>query len=490
MAGVSLRAIAGEWTVTPSIAVSETASDNLFLSSSESKSGLVSAITPGISINGAGSRAKLRLNYQLYSLFYSVDPSQNNQLQNSLNASGSLEAIEKWFFIDATGTISQQSLSPFGAAPVSASVSTSVNDNIAETGVYTVSPYIRGEFGSVADYLLRYTLSSSHSKGNSAYNSDTETWLGQLSGKTRLASVGWSVDGSATVYDQGSQRTKKDNRVRGVIYYQIDPQFQVSLIGGSEQNNYETLDMESSTIAGAGFKWTPTERTELAFSREERFFGPANTFSFSHRTPLSAWQASASEDVTSNSAQQSVTYGTYADLLNQIFSSLPDAERAAAVQSVLDRYNLDGDAQMQGGYLSNSTVLRQLRQFSVALIGARNTVTFAATQSQTQSISLINGLGVDIGSGGSANNVDQFGANLNWSHRLTPQSSLIGSVAYLNSQGTGTNTMETTQKLFTLSYTTTLGPKTYAGVSLRHVIADGTTEYTENAVVATLTHRF
>ena len=493
LGSLGLHADAGEWTITPTIGVTETATDNVRLSSTQAKSALISDITPGISIDGSGGRASLHLNYQLHSLFHSNDPSANNELQNSLSATGTLEAVESWLFIDASASISQQSISAFGAAPASSGVNTNANGNITETGNYTVSPYIRGAFGSYADYTLRYTLATTNAKSNAVSNTDSETWLGTLKGKTSLASVGWSVDGSAAIIDQGALRSKKDNRLRGVLYYQFDPQFQVSLIGGREENNYETIDMASSTIGGAGFAWTPTERTRLAFSRESRFFGPANTFEFSHRTAQTAWQMSASKDVTSQgTTQQTVNLGTNFNLLNRIYTSaIPDpVARAAYVNALLLASGISPNAELQGGFLTSGTALQQSRQASFALIGARNTVTFAATQSNTQNVTLLNGLGVDYGSGASSNNVDQIGTNVNWSHQLTPQSSLIASAAYLNSKGTGTNTLETTTKLFNVNFVTNLGAKTNAGIGARRVIASGTTGYTENAVTGTLSHRF
>jgi uncharacterized protein (PEP-CTERM system associated) len=493
MGSVAFPVIAGEWTIIPTIAVTETASDNIFLSSSQAKRGLVSDITPGISINGSGGRSKLHLNYQMHNLLYSTDPTANNQVQNALNASGTLEALENWFFIDASGVISQQSISAFGAAPVGANVNTNVNKNITETSSYSISPYVRGEFGSFADYQLRYNRSTTSSKAGTAYDSDTSSWVASLKGKTRLANLGWSLDGNAMVIDQGSLRSKEDNRLRGVLFYQINPQFQVSLIGGREENNYESLEMKSSTISGAGFSWSPTERTQMAFSRENRFFGPSNTLSFSHRSARTAWMMSSSEDVTSQpNGQQNTALGTNFTLLSSIYSSaIPDpVARAAFVNAMLLASGISPNAELQGGFQANQTVLQQLRQISFALLGVRNTVTFSATQNNTQNISLLTGAGVPAGSGPSLNNVDQLGANINWSHQLTPLSSLIGTVSRLNSAGTGTNQLETTQKSIRLDFVIQLGSKTNAGLGARRVISEGTTSYTENALTGTLSHRF
>jgi uncharacterized protein (PEP-CTERM system associated) len=97
----------------------------------------VTAITPGISIDGKGARTSLRLSYTLTGQFYSPgysnsdtdrllgQKSASNSHQNALTAVGMLEAIEDWLFIDATGTISQQYLSAFGTvSPMAMPMST------------------------------------------------------------------------------------------------------------------------------------------------------------------------------------------------------------------------------------------------------------------------------------------------------------------------------------------------------------------------------
>jgi uncharacterized protein (PEP-CTERM system associated) len=73
---------------------------------------------------------------------------------------------------------------------------------------------------------------------------------------------------------------------------------------------------------------------------------------------------------------------------------------------------------------------------------------------------------------------------------LTPLSTLGATIARSNSKGTGLNNLETTQEAMSLNFVTRLGPQTNAGLSARRVTADGTTNYTENAVTATLFHQF
>jgi uncharacterized protein (PEP-CTERM system associated) len=493
MSGVaSFPVLAGNWTITPTLAVSVTATDNLYLSSTNTRSSLSTNIAPGISINGSGDRAKLRLNYSMNNIFYTADPSQNNQTQNSLNAFGTLEAVENWLFIDASGYISQQSISAFGAAPISPGVNTSVNSNITETSTYMVSPYIRGSFGSFADYQLRYSLSDTGSQAGSTYGSSTKTWLGSLEGKTRFKNLGWSVYMNAVSTDQGNLRSTEDNQLRIALSYQIDPQFQVSLIGGREEQNYDSLNKQSNNTRGYGFIWSPTERTKMEFTRVNRFFGPSNTFNFTHRTARTAWTMSASKEATSQQNQGNVGFGAINGLLVNIYladprcSSLPTDQREACANTLAS--NSPG-SQLQGGFQTNQAVVQQLRLIAFSLLGVRNTVTFSATQNNTQNLSAFNEL-VPIGSGPSQNNVDQLGASVNWSHQLTPLSSLGATFASSQSKGTGLNNLETTQQYMSVNFTTQLGPKTNAGINARRVEADGTTSYTENALTATVSHRF
>lgn len=489
-------AYAGEWTITPTIAVTETATDNVALTNKNTKSDLISDVNPGIRIEGSGGRSKLSLNYQMHNLFYAQDSSRN-EIQNSLNALGTLEAVENWLFIEASGNISQQSLSAFGSSSSSSSVNVNTNLNSTETSAYRVSPYIVGSFGSFADYQLRYNLATSGGKSTVSIDETTSELVGSLKGNTRLANLGWSVDASTQTVDYERGRDSEADRVRGVLTYQINPQFRVLLIGGIESNNYQSLDMQSNTTQGAGFDWSPTERTLLSVSRENRFFGPANTISFTHRTANTAWKYLDTEDVVTQTEQRStVGLGTYYDLFyNMLSYSIPnEAQRAAAVSSMLLAAGMPLDAEVPAGsFLTNGSTIEHRRELSFALLGSRNTVTFAASETQSERASqgaLISFLGASDFV--EAQKIRQRFASINWSHKLTPLSSLIASASRMNSKGSGTGSsnLETTEQMYNLNFTTQLGPKTNAGVSFRHVVGDGTVNYTENALTGTLSHQF
>jgi len=487
----SFPVFAATWTITPSITVNETATDNVGLSDSNQQSELITDISPGIRVDALGGRSKLHFDYQLHNLLYAQDASRN-RTQNSLNALGTLEAVDNWLFIDASGFISQQNISAFGST-TSTAVNTNTNSNTTETSTYSISPYIQGSFGTIADYQLRYRATDTSTRSGQAFDSQTRQWTGNLKGQTGLTNLGWSLDANSQTATFNNGRSNNDDRLRGTLIYQFDPQFRVSLLGGRESNDYLSASKKSYTTKGAGFEWAPTERTLISANREERFFGTSNTFSVSHRTALTAWSFKQSKDASVQNNQQTGVGTSYDQWLQLYMSALGCDPSKSDYVPCVNQANTSALAQTNalgaGGFLTSGVTLQQRREFSVALLGARNAVTFAASQSQSESLS--GGLilvGNDLSS---AHQVKQRVESINWSHKLTEISSLTGVFSHIRSNSSGgTDNIHTTQQSASLNFTTQLGPKTNAGIGARRVVVNGETSYTENALTGVLTHQF
>ena len=471
--GIGSPVFAESWTITPTISVNETATDNVALTESGQQSELITDISPGIRVDALGGRSKLHFDYQLHNLLYAQDASRN-RTQNSLNALGTLEAVDNWLFIDASGFISQQNISAFGST-TSTAVNTNTNSNTTETSTYSISPYIQGSFGTVADYQLRYRATDTSTRSGQAFDSQTTQWTGNLKGQTGLTNLGWSLDANSQTATFNNGQSNNDDRLQGTLIYQFDPQFRVLLFGGRESNDYLSTNKKSYITKGAGLEWAPTERTLVSAKREDRFFGTSNTFSVSHRTALTVWEFKQSKDASVLNNQQA-GQGTLYDQLLSICNQ--DTKCADSLLS-----------SNPGGFLTSGVTLQQRREFSVALLGARNTVTFAASQSQSESLS--GGLilvGTDLSS---AHQVKQRVESINWSHQLTEISSLTGVFSHIRSNSSGgTDNIHTTQQSASLNFMTQLGPKTNAGMGVRRVVVDGATSYTENALTGVLTHQF
>jgi uncharacterized protein (PEP-CTERM system associated) len=490
--GAMTPAVAGEWQIVPSLAVHETVTDNIDQVKKHRRSEWITDVTPGLSIVGQGDRLKLDFNYQLHGLFHGKDSSRDNY-QNALNARGTLEALEDWFFIDANAAISQQNLSAFGGS-TNSSVDTNDSRNTTETRAYRLSPYFRGVIGNWAEYLLRYSLSKTSSDEGDALDDRTRQWAGQISSIQGGSRFGWSVDANSQKNEFGQGRDTESDLVRGTLTYHVDPQFRVSLIAGRESNDYASQSKESHNIVGAGFEWAPTERTLLAIFREDRFFGDSDSITFTHRTAGAAWKYRQTEDTFTSANQSSGVVGTYFSLLDSMFSSsIPDpVARATFVNAMLASNGISPNATLQGGFLTTGVTLQKSKEFSLALVGARNTLTFAATRSEISDISRGTGAGWFLGTDFSnVSNVRQTGASVNWSHKLTEISTLAASASRLRNKGYGSGgSVQTNETMYTVNFLTQLGPKTNAGLGARRVKVDGSTEYTENAVTGTFSHRF
>jgi len=489
---VASPTVAGEWKITPSISVNETATDNVGLTGQHRQNDLITDISPGINIVGTGDRVKLRFDYKLHNLYYANESSRNNT-QNSLTTQGTLEALENWLFIDADAAIFQQSVSAFNSS-TNSSVDTNNTNNSTETMTYRLSPYFKGRAGDFAEYQLRYNLGSSRSKAANSFDTDTRELSARLTGVTGQSKLGWVIDASTQKVEFGNGQDNQADRLRGVLTYQVDPQFKVSLIGGREANDYLSVDKESHSISGLGFDWAPTDRTQLSASRERRFFGNSNSINFSHRTAGTVWKYKESKDANASPNQQTAMgLGTYYDLFDSLLSSaIPDpATRAAYINALLLSNGISPTAQLQGGFLTSGVTLQHRRELSFALQGVRNTVTFAATRSESENLSQGAGTGLLTGTDfANFQNIRQRGISVNWSHKLTGLSTLTGSVSRLDSSGTGASDLETREKMFTINFVTKLGPKTNAGLGARRIVFDGTTNYTENALTGTLSHQF
>jgi len=481
---------AENWQITPSIALGETLTNNLYLTSSNKTSDLVTGITPGISIDGHSGRASLRFNYSVTQYLYARESSQNN-LQQGLNAFGTLEAIENWLFIDASGTISQQNISAFGkVAPSDANV----DNNRTETFYYSISPYIKGRFLSSTEYFLRYTASGTNADSSAVSDSTMSQWLGRINGDTHWGPLSWALNASSvsTRYDVG--RDRDDTRYGLTLSYRLTPQFQLSLIAGRETTNLVSLNDETHSDSGFGILWTPSPRTKLEGSMTRRFFGNGYNVAFSHRMPRALLTYAASNDVSYQpsgvtNTGQGANYNAYYAIIAANNPGLsPDAIKAQ-VNQVLQGRGVPADGTVVNGYLTNRPNLQKSQQLSLALLGVRNTLTFSATESQQQPLGVVNGLTDDYSL---ANEVTQRGFGVIWGLQLTGFSSLSLSLNEQRSLANGTGSLDTKTQGAYLLFTTRLSPSTQANVGARRVISDGgvNANYTESALTAALSHSF
>lgn len=484
--------------IKPRIKFTETWTDNVSIvrANNGKESGFITELAPGVNINAKTARLKAKLDYTLLGQYYST-PSGYSRTQNSLNSFGTLEAVEQWLFVDFSGVISQQAKSAFG--PQSPS-SASLNKNLTETATFRLSPYIRGQFAGLVEYSLRYNRATTQASAATVSDIELSEWTGQIRGSTPFQSLRWSLDASQQTADYSLGRKTDAERLYATATYLVVPQFSVSVSGGTESNNYASANSESHTTHGFGFDWTPTERTKISAFKDRRFFGDGHRFNFTHRFTRSNISYSDTKDVAV--LNQSASFGLGATnfelaylacTLDQSLRYPDDPEQldqvcTAWANSFVSQNGLPPNEQATTSFLFSRATLQRRQQLAIAVQGARNTLTVMFNRNEMQSLLASSTLPDDFSS---TTRINQRGLSINYSHRLSGLTSLNLLASRQESVSTGVSALKLTTTMYQANLTSSLGPKTTGGLSIRRTESDSTINpYTENALIGTLSVNF
>ena len=477
------------WQIQPRITVGETFTDNVNPASGIKQADQITELSPGIRLEGNTARLKAYADYQATAYYY-VRGSYSGSTKNALNSFGTFEAIEKLFYLDFSGVISQQSISAFGPQVASNAI---LDANRTETSSYRISPYLRGKLGNVADYELRYGGTWTSSKSALVSSTTLRDWSAKVKNSVTKSRFGWSVDASEQSTAYGNGNKSSSDRLRVLLSYQFFPDIKLSASVGQESNDYRTTNRETQATSGYGVDWTPTERTLASAFFEKRFFGEARNYSFSHRTPLMAFKYSDTSEVSFVPNQFStVGLGTTYDLLyTQLASAIPDPIlRAQQVSNVLAQTGLSPNTQVTSSFLSSRVSVQKRQEFTMVLNGARNTVSGSLVRS-VQNVQSIAAAATGAGDFSTSSTIAQKGVSGSWAYRLTPLASLTTTVSQQESTGTGAATLSSRQKAMNLTYTTRVAAQTNLSLGVRSsAFSSNTSAYRENAVLATLVARF
>jgi uncharacterized protein (PEP-CTERM system associated) len=485
------------WRVVPSLGILETLTNNVSLAPSGSaRSDLVTQLTPALSISEVGARTRLSGSLSMPIVLFARTGSDNNQVYAQAALNGTVEAMEKFFFIDGTILVSQQYFTPFGPQPVGLANATQ-NRYTAES--YSVSPYIKGRTAGDVQYLVRDENLWTNASGapvsgvNGAY---TNHFLANASKQS--AQIGWVVEYDRSSVSFESQPPLRTQLGRLRLLHNTDPQLQLSASVGYEDNDF-ALTQNRGAIYGVGATWHPTNRTDLEATWEHRFFGSSYLLNFAHRTPLTVWNLNASRNITSY-PQQVATLPTGFDvqsLLNQLFlSSIPDpAQRQMFVDQFIRNHGLPGVLSSPVNLFSEQITLVQQVSASAGLIGARNSILFSVFHVRQQPVSAAN---TDLpGFIAAQNNNTQNGGSVVWTHTLSPTMTFAltgaasrseSNVAQTGIGGVGTSK----QGSITANLTAPLSPNTSATAGIRYQVfrSDLSSNYTEAAAFVGVNHIF
>ena len=451
----------------------------------------VTSITPSISFTRLSPRLTATFVYSPQFLYYARG-TNGNALRNSLSASGKGIVIPNALTFDVGANISQQDISPFGTQ---AANSVNGSGNRAETRSYYFGPTFQSRFDRDFSYSTGYRFSQSTSDNSAYATSHTSTLFGQFQTSTSFRDIGVGGNFNRTDQSYGGNNEIVTEQIGSQLTYVFTPTVRANATYGYDRSRYPTTgqpDLEGPSYSG-GIAWNPSQHTAVSAQLGRRYFGPTANISVRETTSKVAFYALYSRDqTTSNGSGLSLVADPNYALLDQFYqTTIPDPiVRAQAVAAALRQLGLPVSQYGTAGYLSNQLVVQKRGQVSVALLGLRNTVTFDASRTESQSLSAITA-GFDV-----FNQSSKFATtaySVNWSHRLGPRTSAAATIQKSHNQaieGVG----DSRTRIFTVSLNRQFQQHLSGSVLYRNVTqtSDGNSSgffsgnYRENAVLGSL----
>jgi uncharacterized protein (PEP-CTERM system associated) len=322
------------WTFTPQIAISEEYTTNAGAIAGVNGfrgggSDWVTLIQPSIAIDDVGQRLNLHADYRPTEEIF-ANNSGFTQFEQSADGSLLFAAVPNWLYLDARGSIGQQSV--FGGLGPNTTITLS-RDNRETVGTAGISPYVAHDFGGTgtlqAGYGFLYTAVDAPGNLNNAVDSQYPFLLPSQYGsswlETNRAFASFTtgpdfgrfrdkVSVDANIYD-GSGALRDGHRVLATddVSYAIN-RF-ISVLGqiGYEDMNYPRIGYSYKGVVGAGgVTLTPNQYSSL--TAEYRYvdgFGAPYVQASYQLTPRLRVFGAYSEGISSfdQDAQNSLLYG-------------------------------------------------------------------------------------------------------------------------------------------------------------------------------------
>jgi uncharacterized protein (PEP-CTERM system associated) len=474
----------------PTLSLEQTYTDNVRLRPPGSEQGdWVTQIRPGVHVLGNGARVRFSAIYSA-NLLYRLNE-KTRDIQHLLDAKGNAELVEKFFFVDASANISQQDISLLGPQAVS---DVNVTGNRTNVRTLRISPYLRQNFGSLAQAELRYTYGLVDSSAATSFGDSTSDRIdATLASGPAYKLFTWNLAYNKQHIDYDRARDVDTERITASGRRLITPTLGVRATVGYENNNFISAGPEpKGSFWSVGPEWKPTPRTLIAATTGRRFFGSTQTVEARHRTRLSTWSLEYSEDVTTQ-AQQAIaptTVSTASLLDSLLVSRIPDPIlREQAVQAFIAQTGLPPTALVPLNFFTTAPFFVKRLRATFGIQGVRNTILanlFRESREATDT-------GVaGAGDFGSSRDIKQTGGNLTWTRHMTANVTSNVSIGYTRN-GFPSLGREDEIKYLRLSLRRQFHTRTFGSLTYRRLDSDSSQAgagYTENAVTATLTMRF
>ena len=481
---------AQRWGVEAGVRTQLTWSSNPELGSADGRDDTIFNLRPYLAVRAEGARLRLDGSAALNGVV-SANGTQPNRVLPEADLNARVEAIERFFFVDAGVRAVQTAENPFGVRPEAGTSS-----NTITTGQVRLSPSIESDLGPSTRYRLRSENSWTRDNApESSLGAQAAGYFGRHSALFERDPIplGWRAEAqrSQTRYRSGFQDPLTLDLARLTLSYALGVDVTAGVRVGRERTSVLPPDEDTDNIYGAEATWRPSPRTTLTLFDEKRFFGSSWRLGFDHRTGRVAWNLTLSRtlDTSPQALFDLPAADNVAGLLDSMLTSrFPDPfERAKLVQDLIARQGLPSATVRPTSIYTQRLSIVTLRSLSLVLSGRRSTVTFAGFQSRTEDLPDAVTL---VPSTVAANN-KQYGGSAAWSHQLTPVMAFSTSAEWTRIralQAPDRSVQRTARAQLNLQ----LAPRTHtvAGVRYRQLDSNVANEGREGAVFAGLDHRF
>lgn len=485
-----------DWRFLPSIAITETYSDNYDLQSDElAESQLVTDLVPAFQLVLDNRRVKASASGEWRQSFYrdeNTRPRVDNQHRYAADLQGVV--VEDLMMIDASAASSQQSISSFGPL---ADTNRYSPENRTQVKTWRVSPYLVQRFGRQASATLRFTRDSVSSDQNRQFgDSLSSTAVFNMNSGPAYQTMTWGFTYLKQNQDNELTGDSAFENMAANLSYRLTNTFALTASGGYENYDFEGPGSNSGGRNwSAGFRWTPSQRTDISASLGRHFYGNTASLNASVRSRRTVWSIIYGDTITTSRSQFTLPAAIdTAALLNSLFSATirDPVQRDLVVAAYMQEVGLPPSLANSINFLSNRYMRQKLLQASSAFNWSRSSAVLTLFGSERNALSDQQSDSSLLGANQALLNeqVRQLGASAAWTYRLNSRSSVVAVGSYNHSESLSLDT-ESRNRELRLGFNRKLGRHTAATVELRRrsgvIGVTAARDYTENAITAAIT---
>lgn len=484
-----VAAAPADWTVTPTLRLRGSYSDNMNLAPpGQARDQFTAEVSPGVQISSDGPRLKMVLSYTLQKISYTRQP---DRMAQQLDAAAHAEMLADWLFLDARSGISQRNVSAFGPQLLDP---TQVTGNSSTVHTTAFSPYLHHYFRGLATATLRYDYQRVGSGGLLDVRSNAASLL--LTGDNGGKGWNWDLSLRRTEVDDAALAPVTMSNVTLTLSYPFNSSLSAYASGGYEKQDYHAVSAQPQGKFGSlGGVWTPSPRTRLAASIGHRYFGKTYSLDASYRLRSMYWTLDYSEDITTNHGEfLSIAPTGLSDFLYELWAvRIPDPVlRRKSIEVFLAIAQLLGKDGNVNFFSHRYYLQKQLRMSGVySTPRSALALHIASTGRTAQTSSAIDSIITGPDQLTLTDRTRQDSIQLGWNWRMSARGNLTVGASHSRAKSLETG-REDRNSAVTLALSRQLSNRISASADLRHVRHTSSTgvNYRENGVGVSLNLTF